>query len=556
MLEGYHRHAICFRRNNEPKVRGDLVKRAFSCAIVAAVFPVIYLTMCVDVFAANCDGITSITLPETTITLATAVSAGTFTPPTGAALNNLPGFCEVHGVLKPTPASVIHFEVWMPLTNWNSELEGIGNGGLAGTISFGPMANALRAGFATVSTDTGHDSKEPATWLQNRERLIDYSYRGLHLATVTAKAIVDAFYGQSVSHSYFLGCSTGGKQGLMEAQRFPADYDGIVAGDAANFWTRQMMNEVWDGIATSTPETNLSRDKLQLIQDAALAVCDALDGLKDGIISDPTHCRFDPKSLPICKEASETNCLTNAELAAVQKLYSGPVDPRSGKSLYPGFYPGGELGWGRDGGQMVINRTTTSGVSSYDFFRYALFGKPDWDWRTFNFATDIEIAEEKLAAITNATNPNLDEFRRLNHKLLYYHGTADPLIPAQNGINYYETVVSFEGGGAKGTEQTQQFFRVFLVPGLYHCSGGPGASGFGGNTAAPVRDAEHDLISAVSRWVEEGVAPDKITATKYVGNAASNGIAMQRPLCAYPAIPRYKGNGDANDAVNFVCEKR
>ena len=531
------------------------MKRWCSNLSMVALFGIVYFSQCVAAFPASCDAVAGLALPDTTITQAKAVTEGSFAPPTGQPIANLPGFCEVRGILKPTPVSVIHFELWMPLSNWNSELEGIGNGGLAGTISFGPMATALRAGFATVSTDTGHDSKEPATWLENQERLIDYSYRGLHLATVTAKAIVDKFYGQAVAHSYYLGCSTGGKQGLMEAQRYPADYDGIVAGDAANYWTRQMMNEVWAGIATSSPETNLSAEKLQLIQNAALEVCDALDGLKDGVVSDPTHCHFDPKSIPPCSATTTTGCLTAAELSAVQKLYSGPVDPRTGKSLYPGFYPGGELGWGRDGGQMVINRTNTSGVSSYDFFRYAFFGKPDWNWRTFNFGTDLELAEEKLAAVTNATNPNLEEFRKLGHKLLYYHGAADPLIPAQNGINYYETVVAFEGGGGTGADQTQQFFRVFLVPGLYHCAGGPGAFGFGGNVAAPVRDADHDLISAVSRWVKQGIAPDKIIATKYVDNSPSKGIALQRPLCAYPAIPRYKGSGDPTDAANFACVK-
>ena len=530
------------------------MKRVLSQGVLG--FFVLTWLGCPSLFAEKCEELTGIRLPDTTISLAKSVPAGSFTPSTGQPLNNLPSFCEVRGVIKPTPASNIQFETWLPLTSWNKELEGIGNGGLAGTISFGPMAQALRAGYATVSTDTGHDAKEPVTWLENRERLIDYSYRGLHLATVTAKALVDTFYGQGVSHAYYLGCSTGGKQGLMEAQRFPADYDGIVAGDAANFWTRQMMNEVWAGISTSSPETNLTADHLKLVQDAVMSVCDARDGLKDGVISDPTHCQFDPKTL-VCKSAGETGCLTPAQAGAVAKLYGGPLDPRTGKSLYPGFYPGGELGWGRAGGQMVINRTTSSGVSSYDFFRYAVFGKPDWDFRSFNFPRDLELAEEKLAAVTNATNPNLDEFRKLGHKLLYYHGAADPLIPAQNGINYYESVVAFEGGGVRGEEQTQQFFRVFLVPGLYHCGGGPGAAGFGGNVAAPAnqRDADHDVIQAVSRWVEQGLAPERIIATRYAGNSPDSGVAMQRPLCAYPAIPRYKGSGDSNDAANFACEK-
>jgi feruloyl esterase len=501
-------------------------------------------------FAANCEWLASLALPNTTITIAKAIPAGSFTPTGGRGIENLPAFCEVHGVLKPTDVSVIHFEVWIPADSWNGALEVAGNGGLAGTISFAAMAGALRNGYATASTDTGHTTQEARTWLENRERLIDYSHRGLHLATVAAKAIVNAYYVKPAKHSYYIGCSYGGKQGLMEAQRYPADFDGIVAGDAANYWTRQMASEVWNGVVTSTPETNLSQEKLQLIQDAVLSTCDALDGATDGIIGDPVQCRFDPKKL-LCKGADGPNCLTAAQVSAVEKLYSGPVNPRTGEKLYPGLYPGGELGWGKAGGQMVINRTTSSGVSSYDFFRYALFHNPDWEFRTFDFDRDLKRAEDSLASITNATDPNLDEFRRLGHKLIYYHGAADPLIPAQNGIDYYETVVAKQ----KSVEKTQQFYRVFLVPGLYHCSGGPGATAFGGSTPSPTVDADHDMMSAAARWVEKGVAPDKIIATKYVDNRPGNGVALQRPLCVYPLVARYKGSGDRNDANSFACVK-
>ena len=229
----------------------------------------------------NCEGLAALSLPNTTLT-AKPVAAGSFTLPNGRGISGLPAFCQVHGVSKPTDSSVIHFEVWLPASNWNGKLQGIGNGGLAGTISFAPMANALRNGYAAASTDTGHTTQEPKTWLENRDRLIDYSYRGLHLTTEYAKKIIDAYYSQGPKQSYYLGCSKGGQQGLMEAQRYPADYDGIVAGDAANFWTRQMASEVWNGVATSSPETNLPQEKLQLLQNATLAACDALDGVADG----------------------------------------------------------------------------------------------------------------------------------------------------------------------------------------------------------------------------------------------------------------------------------
>ena len=522
-----------------------LVSLFFAAALLAA------LVAAPMAFAANCDALASLTLADTTITEAKSVRPGAFTPPGGGrnarAIEKLPAFCQVHGVLKPTPASVIHFEVWLPIDNWNGKLQVVGNGGLAGTISYPAMAAALRSGFATASTDTGHTAAEPRTWLQDRERLIDYSYRGLHLTTVNAKTIADAYYSQKPKYAYYSGCSTGGKQGLMEAQRYPADFDGILAGDAANYWTHQMVSEVWNGVVTSSPDTNLPKEKLQLVQDAALAACDALDGAVDGLVSDPMRCHFDPGKLQ-CKGADAANCLTTAQVDAVRKIYSGPVNPRTGTKIYPGLYPGGELGWAPG---TVINRTTTSGVSSNDFWSYAVFQKPDWAFRSLDFDHDVQTLDEKYAQITNATDPNLEEFRKLGHKLIYYHGAADPLIPAQNGIDYYETVIAAQ----KGLDRTQGFYRAFLVPGLYHCAGGPGPIAFGTSLPAPSTetDADHDILLSLERWVEQSAPPAKVIATKYVDNSPAKGVAFQRPLCPYPQVAKYKGSGDMNDAANFTC---
>jgi len=503
------------------------------------------------VAAAPCQSLAQLQLSaDTTITAATLLTGGAFTPPStrGARpLENLPPFCEVQGLLKPSATSAIHFAVWLPVSGWNGRLQVVGNGGLAGTISYPAMAAALRSGFATASTDTGHTAAEPPTWLEDRERLIDYSSRGLHLTTVSARAIVSAFYGQPAKYAYFTGCSTGGKQGLMEAQRYPADFDGILAGDAANFWTHQMAGEVWNGVVTSSPDTNLSKEVLQLVQDAALAKCDALDGATDGLISDPMRCRFDPEVLQ-CRGDESGRCLTAAQVEAVRNVYRGPLNPRTGKRVYPGLYPGGELGWASG---VVINRTTTSGVSSNDFWTYALFHRPDWPFRSFDFDRDLTRADADLASITNATDPKLDAFSRLGHKLVYYHGAADPLIPAQNGVDYYERVVEAQGR----LDRTQQFFRAFLVPGLYHCAGGPGPIAFGTSAPAPEaqQDADHDILRALERWVEGGVAPDRVIATKYVDNDSKKGIALQRPLCPYPQVATYNGSGDVRDAASFTC---
>jgi feruloyl esterase len=505
----------------------------------------------------SCDALTGVKIANTTITSAVLNSSGSFTAP-GAApagaggrgarpIADLPPFCAVHGVIKPTPTSAIHFEAWLPANNWNGRLQVVGNGGLAGTIGYAGMAGALREGAAVAATDTGHTSAEPATWLQDKERVIDYSHRGLHLTTEDAKALVKAFYAQPQKYAYYSGCSKGGQQGLMEAQRYPADFDGILAGDAANFWTHQMASEVWNGVVTSSPDTNLPREKLQMIQDKVVAACDMFDGAADGLISNPAKCKFDPAVLK-CNGADGPNCLTAAQVDAVKKAYSGPMNPLNGKNIYPGFYPGNEMGWASG---TVINRTTTSGVSSNTFWSYAVFKKPDWQFRTLDFGADIERLDREFAGMMNATDANLEPFRRLGHKLLYYHGAADPLIPAQNGVDYFETVVASQ----KGLDKTQAFFRAFLVPGLYHCSGGPGPTAFGtaGEPPAAQNDADHHVGKALQRWVETGTAPAKVIATRYVDGDAAKGVAFQRPLCPYPQVSMYSGTGDMKDAANFSC---
>jgi feruloyl esterase len=510
--------------------------------------------------AATCESLTGLTVPNTTITLANSFAGGTFTAPNGQKFANMPAFCQVHGIAAPTSVSAINFEVWLPAASWNGRLEGLGNGGLAGTISFSAMAPAVQAGYAATSTDTGHTPPEPQTWLLNRDLVIDYSYRGLHLTTVNAKSIVDAFYGRGPSFSYYSGCSTGGKQALMEAQRFPEDYDGIIGGDAANFWTHQMMSEVWDGQATDTPATNFTPANLQLLQNAALARCAGQDGgLKtDAFLTDPRDCHFDPAVLQCAANQDPSTCLTAPQVAAAKKIYQGPTNPRTGQNLYPGLERGGEVGWGPAGGQFVINRTTTSGVSSFDWFRFAVFDNPNWDFRTFNFDSDAALGDADWAATANSTDPNIEPFQRLGHKMIYYHGFADPLIPAFNGLNYYESVVADQARRHHDEDrddalaETREFFRAFMVPGMYHCAGGPGPTIFAAASGAAA-DADHDVLSALVQWVEHGIAPRRIVATKFVNDNAANGIAFQRPLCPYPEVAAYRGFGDPTSAQSFTC---
>ena len=513
--------------------------------------------------AATCAGLIGLQLPSTTITLAQLQPAGTFTAPNGQQFQNMPAFCEVQAISKPTSVSAINFEVWLPLpSGWNGKFEGVGNGGLAGTISYGSMAPGLQRGFATASTDTGHNSTEPQLWLENQDLVIDYSYRGLHLTTVNAKAIIAAFYNRAPRFSYYSGCSTGGKQALFEAQRYPDDYDGIIGGDAANFWTHQMFHEDWVGQATVTPATNLSADNLQLLNNAVLQQCSSKDhGLaSDPFLLDPQDCHFDPKVL-LCTGGQSTNCLTAAQVGAVQTIYQGVTNPRTEVQLYPGLPRGSELGWGPAGGQFLINRPVSegSGVSSYDFFRFTVFQIPSpyfWDYTTLNFDSDVTLVDKNFSSLFNSTNPDLSAFKRHGGKLIMYHGNADPLIPPANTINYYQSVASTKPSyrltrsTALAISETQRFFRVFLVPGMYHCAGGPGANVFNGvsNQGNPT-DPDHDILSALDLWVTSNQAPDQIIAS----NQTNGSVNFTRPLCPYPQNARYKGTGSTSDAANYAC---
>ena len=497
----------------------------------------------------SCESLANVPLQDVTITVAMTVPAGSFTAANGQTFANMPSFCLVHGVAAPTSESVINFEVWIPIANWNGRFNGVGNGGLAGTISYSAMAPVVQQGFAAASTDTGHVPAEPQTWLLSRERIIDYSYRGLHLTTQHSKSLIAALYGSGPAYSYYTGCSTGGKQGLMEAQRFPEDYDGLVAGDPANYWTMQMASEVWDGQATFGPN-NLPTAKLPMVNSAVLASCVNNGGglPTDAFLTNPDSCNFDPGVLQ-CVGADAPTCLTAAQVAAVRQIYQGPTNPTTGANEYPGLPRGSEVGWGPAGGQFVINRTVAqgSGVSSFDWFRFAVFNNPSWDYTTLNFDTDVALNNAIFAPITNSTDPNVFPLRARGGKLIMYHGYADPLIPPENTINYFQSVVDLELQQVPmvtdpafrrmmALGKTQVFARLFLVPGMYHCAGGPGPTTF-------------DFLTPLTQWVEAGVPPQRVVAS----HVESGVPTYTRPLCVYPASAYYGGSGPTSDASSFVC---
>jgi feruloyl esterase len=484
---------------------------------------------------AACDRLAEQSLPNTKITAAQAVTAGSFTPPGSTnAIANLPPFCRAAGVITPTSDSEILFEVWMPLENWNGKFAGVGNGGWAGAISFGGLGDQLRRGYATASTNTGHPfapGLEMARFaFEKPERLIDFAHRSHHETAVQAKSIVQTFYGKPAGRSYFIGCSSGGYEGLMEAQRYPSDYDGIVAGAPANNWTRLMAGDFDAVLAVlKEPASNLSPAALGLLHRGALAACDKIDGVVDGVLEDPRKCTFDPGTLTCPAGQASATCLTPAQVAAAKRVYGGLKDPRTGAPLYPGLVPGSEPYWPhRDPANPF--------PIPLAHYKWLVFGDPGWDWKTFDFsdAADYEAhvkAEAKFAPLMNATNPDLRAFRDRGGKLLQYHGWNDQLIAPENSINYYESVQSL-----LGRDTVPGFYRLFMAPGMAHCSGGTGPNTF-------------DMQAALEAWVERGVAPDQIVATR-----AINGVADRlRPLCVYPKTAVYSGKGDTNEAANFVC---
>jgi feruloyl esterase len=499
----------------------------------------------------KCEDLARLSLPNTTIVSTRATPAGSFQPARGPGIEGVPATCRVAGTIKPSADSDIQFEVWMPVTGWNGKFQGVGNGGFAGSIDYGALARFVSDGYAAGATDTGHRADgTDARWARGHsEKVIDFGHRAIHEMTDKSKAVARAFYGRAVERSYFHSCSNGGRQALMEAQRYPEDYDGIVAGAPANFWTHLLTKAAYDMQTTvADAAAYIPASKLPALEAAVLAACDARDGVSDRIVDSPAECAFDPGTLA-CTAAESDSCLTPAQMGALAKLYAGPRTADR-TLVHRGFSPGAETGpggwalWitGSEPGNSLLAAFATG------FFRDMLLEQPEWDVRTFELGRDLARADAKLAPVLNATDPDLDRFRRRGGKLILYHGWADAGIAPLNAIDYYESVRA-----RMGTEATDGFARLFMMPGVQHCAGGPGPSTFYGPSAL-AHDAEHDVEKAIERWVEKGVAPDRIVAASYkADDKPSTGLARTRPLCPYPQVARWTGAGSSDDAANFVC---
>jgi feruloyl esterase len=456
----------------------------------------------------------------------------------------MPAFCRVKVVDRPSADSEIKTEVWLPLEGWTGRVRGIGNGGFAGELYFEQMAAAVKQGSVAVATDTGHVGGTPEFALGHPEKVKDFGWRAVHDMTVQAKALAAAFYGKQVEHSYFVGCSDGGREALMEAQRFPADYDGILAGAPAYNWTGLLSAGAEDEWTMRASEAaNLSPKKLPAISAAVNAACDAKDGVADGILNDPRQCGFDPATMA-CKGAETDSCLTLPEVASLRQIYAAKKDGQ-GKAIYPGYLPGAEAAAG-SWGVWLLGPQSLLGFFTMGYFGDFVHDQADWKLSSFDFDKDYKLARDKTGEALNATDTNLKPFAGRGGKLVLYHGWNDPAIPALSSVEYYEGVVS-----TMGRKATESSVRLYMVPGMLHCGGGPGATLIGGG--AGVRgDAKHDVLTALEEWVEAGKGPGDIVAAKFVDDDWSKGIGMTRPVCVYPKVVTYVG-GDAKDAKSFSC---
>ena len=475
----------------------------------------------------GCEKLSALAIPKGTITLAREVEAGGFTPPDEAAPRGagaLPAFCRVAATLRPTSDSDIKIEVWMPASGWNGKYEAVGNGAFNGSIAYPALVSAVGRGYAASSTDTGHTGNTAGFAAGHPEKVIDFGWRAVHEMTLAAKQIINAYYSAAPQRSYWNGCSAGGRQAMKEAQRFPADFDGIIAGAPGLDWTGRASQAVRIAKMLEQADARLTAAQTQLVHRAVLDACDANDGVKDGVIDNPPACRFDPAVLECKGGGADGSCLTAAQVSTVRSIYSPMLNSKTKRTI-GGLVPGSELGW-TDRGWTASARAT-----GLDQFRFLVFNDPAWQLSMFEGDRDATRAEEMDRDTINALDPNLKPFIDRGGKLLQYHGWSDPQISPLASTQYYKSVVDRIGGPA-----VERAYRLFMAPGMGHCTGGDGPNTF-------------DMLTALEQWAERGQAPDRIVAS----HATDGRVDRTRPLCPYPQTAVYSGRGSTDAGENFVC---
>lgn len=487
-----------------------------------------------------CDRLKGIELPaDMRVTRATAITAADrFVAP------GVPGgqpltqdFCRVEGVIEKE----IGFEVWLPLDgDWSGRLLTGGVGGQAGNFNYRELARGVRRGFASASTDTGHKAADRNWLMGDPIRAANYAERANHLLAVKVKALIQRFYRRDIRTSLFMGCSGGGRQALTEAQRFPEDYDGILAGAPGPKTPEMSVRRMWEMQQHSLTARYMPDSAWDLVYRSAIRLCDPLDGVTDAVIGDPVACRFRIADLECADKAdapSGASCLTPQQVGIAQRIYA-PLHDENGKKIDDGLLPGVRVR------SQILPEPFTPGPP---YLAVALFGQgvhrdPNWDASTFRIADDLPAIDRIMDL--HADNPDIRPFVRRGGKLMIYQGWADPLVAAQPTVEYYEAVQDKLGARA------QNSVRLFMIPGVEHCIGGPGTDSFGGNGGdASVVDPQHDMLSALVAWVEEGGAPARIEAAKIEDGR----VTRTRPLCAWPLVARYDGHGDSNLSSSFAC---
>jgi feruloyl esterase len=518
---------------------------------------------------AACERLASLSLPNTAITLAQVVNAGGFAVPVNPAAQGgggssalagtlgpvpdvpgrvtantaglglgynggrgippfsaLPAFCRVAATVKPSPSSDIRMEMWMPISGWNGDFRGTSPNGLGGVINYNAMGVGVSDGFAIASTDTGHQGGDTG-WMQVPDKVTDFAGRAMHETTIVGKALAAAYYGTAPRYSYMIECGGGSAAALHEVQKYPADYNGIVVGGHAAHLTRQIFGQFWlwqathpDGVAV------LPAAKLPVIHEAVLAKCDMLDGVRDGLLENPTRCTFDPKEIA-CRSGDGPSCLTTPQVEAVQKIYAGPTNPRTKEKIWSPLYRGSELDW-----SFFSDAPSPIGIATSAL--RVILGDPAWDSRTtpVDFDRHVALADGSDIARVNASNSDIAAYVRRGGKLILSGGWNNALVPAGAVLDYYAGVEA-----RIGIENTRGAVRLYMVPGMIECNGGPGTDTF-------------DLLGVMRRWVERGQAPNEVIASR----VEHGKVVRTRPLCPYPQAATYRGTGSTDEARSFVCK--
>ena len=489
-------------------------------------------------FAATCESLINAHVANTTITAAQSIPVGNYVAPDGTNVGSMPAFCRVAATVSTQPSEAVKIEIWMPASGWNGKYEAQGSGGFGGSINYAALAAPVNAGFATATTDTGHEGGtigaigQPLAWAQNPVSLYDWGHTSIHLMTIAAKDIIKQFYAKGARYSYYSGCSTGGAEAMEEAEFYPEDFDGIWAGSPGMDYAHLMESFLWGGLPSAqNPAALLPPTALTLLNNAVLNACTSAKAVPgDTFLNDPRDCHYDPSAL-LCKAGqSSSTCLTAPQVAAAKHLYSPVTNPRTGLKLYPGFALGSEGQWSLIQGSLIA-------FFAQPLLANTVFNNPNWDWTTFNYDSDAKKVDQVLAPKIDATTPDLSDLRQLGHKIIMTQGWVDALNAQSLPIEYYDNVVLANDSGK--ARATADYFRLFMVPGMSHCGGGPGPNTF-------------DAVAALEQWVEHGVKPDTLLATAYVNGVPSQGVAMTRPLCPYPKIAKYR-SGDPAQAASFQC---